>query len=79
MPLTARERTLGAITLISTDPDDRYDEDDLEVAEEFGRRAAHAVDNARIFREAEEANRAKSEFLATISHEARRARAATER
>jgi signal transduction histidine kinase len=41
------------------------------LAEELGRRAAIALDNARLYREAQEANRAKADFLAVISHELR--------
>jgi CheY-like chemotaxis protein len=39
--------------------------------EELGRRAAAAVDNARLFVEAQEASRGKDEFLSNVSHELR--------
>ena len=85
VPLISRERTLGAVTFVATVSDRRYGPEDLALAEELGRRAAVAVDNARLFREAREAreradearrfaeaaNRSKSEFLATMSHEIR--------
>ena len=52
VPLRARGRTLGAITLLSTS-ERLYGEDDLATAEELARRAAVAVDNALLFDEAE--------------------------
>ena len=51
VPLTARERVLGALTLVSTDPDRRYDREDVAVAEELARRAAVRIDNARLYQE----------------------------
>jgi PAS domain S-box-containing protein len=69
-PLMGRGRVLGAITFVGTG-DVEYDDDDLALAEELGRRAAIALDNARLYREAQEANRAKADFLAVISHELR--------
>ncbi|MDX6379286.1 MAG: hypothetical protein QOI57_310 [Rubrobacteraceae bacterium] len=52
VPLVARGRTLGAITLISAESGRRYGEADLELAEDLARRAAVAVDNARLYEEA---------------------------
>ena len=71
VPLTARGSTVGAVTFLTTTSARRYDAADLELAEELGRRAALAVDNARLYHEAREANLAKSQFLATMSHELR--------
>ena len=78
VPLTARGRTFGALTIISAESRRRYTADDLALAGELARRAAIAIDNARQFdaareaqRQAEAANRAKSDFLAAMSHELR--------
>jgi PAS domain S-box-containing protein len=71
VPLTARGRIVGAISLISAESGRRYTEGELRLAEELARRAALAVDNARLYQRAQEANRAKDEFLATLSHELR--------
>jgi PAS domain S-box-containing protein len=71
VPLIARDRAIGAVTLIAAESGRRYDERDLTLAEELARRAATAVDNARLYQEARESSRAKSEFLATMSHELR--------
>ena len=54
VPLQARGRTLGAFTLISSESARNYGDDDLLLAQELARRAASAIDNARLFREAEE-------------------------
>jgi signal transduction histidine kinase/ActR/RegA family two-component response regulator len=71
VPLRARGRTVGAISFISAESGRRYRERELRLAEELARRAALAVDNARLYERAQEANRAKDEFLATLSHELR--------
>lgn len=53
VPLVARGRTLGVITLVSAESGRRYEAADLELAEELARRAALAVDNAGLFEEAQ--------------------------
>ena len=58
VPLTAGGRTYGALMLVSADPERLYDEDDLDFAQHLARRAAVAVDNARLYRTAEEQARA---------------------
>ncbi|HEY1403375.1 MAG TPA: GAF domain-containing protein, partial [Pyrinomonadaceae bacterium] len=71
IPLIAHNRVLGAITLMAAESDRRFSEADLGFAEDLAQRAALAVDNARLYREAQEVNRLKDEFLATLSHELR--------
>jgi PAS domain S-box-containing protein len=78
VPLVARDRTLGALTLCTAESGRHYDEADLALALDLAQRAAVAMDNSRLFRDAERAqrdaeaaNRAKSEFLGTMSHELR--------
>lgn len=51
VPMVARGRTMGAITLITAESGRRYDERDLVFAQEVARRAALAVDNARLLQE----------------------------
>src|SRR3954449_1441125 len=53
VPLIARGRTLGAVTLISRRTDRRYGPLDLAFAEHLARRFALAIDNARLYDEAE--------------------------
>jgi PAS domain S-box-containing protein len=69
VPMVARERTLGAVTLVSAESGRRYGESDLGLAEELARRAAMAVDNARLYEEARreisERERAEAEVRAS--------------
>ncbi|MGH2996619.1 MAG: PAS domain-containing protein, partial [Gaiellaceae bacterium] len=53
VPVSARGRTLGVISLLTAESGRRYSEHDLSLAEELARRAGLAVDNARLFDEAE--------------------------
>ena len=72
VPLTAHGRVLGALLLVTTpESGRRYGEADVRLAEELARRAGVAIENARLFGAANAANRAKDEFLATLSHELR--------
>jgi signal transduction histidine kinase len=78
VPLIARGHTLGALTICHTESGRHYDAADLALAVNLAQRAALAVDSARLYRDAElarasaeEANRGKSQFLATMSHELR--------
>jgi len=72
VPLQARGRTMGALALATTDPSARrYDEDDLALVQELAGRAALLVDNARLYREARAATRARDEMLAVVSHDLR--------
>lgn len=67
-PLVARGHTLGALGLCSARPG-RYTADDAALAEELARRAALAVDNARLYREARQAVKARNEVLSVVSHD----------
>ena len=71
VPMIARGRTLGALTLISSDSARHYTEADESVVTELATRAALAIDNAQLYRAALAASEARSAFLATMSHELR--------
>jgi PAS domain S-box-containing protein len=49
VPLVARGRTFGAISLAMAESGRRYDEADLALAEDLARNAAIAIDNARLY------------------------------
>jgi PAS domain S-box-containing protein len=51
VPMVARGRSVGALTFVSGPSGRRFDEQDLELAEELARRCATAIDNARLFSE----------------------------
>jgi PAS domain S-box-containing protein len=57
-PLATRDRTFGTLTLVVEDSGRRYGEEDFAFARELARRTAVAVDNALLFRRAEERGRA---------------------
>jgi PAS domain S-box-containing protein len=71
VPLQARGRNLGVLTLATTDSARRYGEDDLSLAREMASRASLLLDNSRLYREAQESTRAREEILAVVSHELR--------
>jgi PAS domain S-box-containing protein len=53
VPLLARERIVGAMTFVSAESEHQFGPDHLELAQELARRAAQAIDNARLFGEAQ--------------------------
>lgn len=58
VPMRARDQNFGTITLaVATDSGRQYNADDVGFAEELASRAALAVDNARLYRAAHEADK----------------------
>jgi PAS domain S-box-containing protein len=70
VPLMARGALLGALTFAAAEPR-RYGDAELELAEELARRAALAIENARLYRRANEALVAREQFLSIAAHEIR--------
>jgi len=68
LPLVSHDRVLGRITFLSVDA---LGPGELLMAQEVTQRIALALDNARLHREAEDAVRARDEFLSIASHELR--------
>jgi PAS domain S-box-containing protein len=65
VPLKSRDHVLGAITLVLSESGRRFGADDLLLAEELARRTTTAIENARLFRQAEDRAQA-ARVLATI-------------
>ncbi len=70
-PMKARGKVMGFIAFVFSGSGRRYQPADLPLVEGVARRAALAIDNARLYRDSQQANRLKDEFLATLSHELR--------
>jgi PAS domain S-box-containing protein len=69
VPLIAGERTLGAITLVAAESGRNFGPQELTIAELLARRAALAVENSRLYREAQDAIQTRDSFLAMAAHE----------
>ena len=66
VPMMSRGRVLGGICLALCDPDLHYGPADLALTEEIGRRAALALDNARLYHEAQDALRRRDESMEAL-------------
>jgi PAS domain S-box-containing protein len=71
IPLIARGRTLGVMSLLSLEPGRMTSPSVLILAEALADRAALAIDNARLYREAQEAVRVREDVVAIVSHDLR--------
>lgn len=69
LPLVANEQTLGVLTFALTATGQQFSPVDQSLAEDLTRRAALAVDNARLYEEAREALHVREQFLSVASHE----------
>jgi signal transduction histidine kinase len=71
VPLRARDRLIGILSASREKPGQPYTEDDLALLQELGDRAAVAIDNARLYRQAQEAISVRDQFLLVAAHELR--------
>jgi PAS domain S-box-containing protein len=70
VPLLVKGGMVGAITLCAP-PHRKYTQHELELTEELARRAALAIENARLYQRAQDALKAREEFLSVAAHEIR--------
>jgi PAS domain S-box-containing protein len=71
VPLMARGRPIGLVSLATAESGRRFGPDDVSLVEALAVRAALAIDNARLFGEARDAARVREEMAATLSHDLR--------
>lgn len=70
-PMCVGARCVGAISFAHGESGRTYDANDLLMAEDLARRAAVAVENARLFEQAQRTARIRDELLAVVSHDLR--------
>ena len=71
IPLIAREKTMGVLLLAMLDSGQPFNQDDLTLAVDLARTASLSVDNARLYRQAQQATRARDDVLGIVSHDLR--------
>ena len=71
VPLVARQRSLGVLSLGRIHQERPYTPSDVSVAEDLGRRCAMAVDSSLLYRSSQAAIQTRDEFLSIASHELR--------
>jgi signal transduction histidine kinase len=70
VPLIGHHGTMGVLSLATSGPR-RLGPEDLVLAQELGRRISLVLENARLFREMQEAVRLRDDFLTVAAHELR--------
>ncbi|HWO14412.1 MAG TPA: PAS domain S-box protein [Polyangiaceae bacterium] len=70
-PLTTHGKTIGTLTLVHAESGQTFTDSDIELVAELARRAAMAVENARLYRESQQAVALRDEFVSLASHELR--------
>jgi len=69
VPLLSQGTPIGVIELVATEGGPRYTADDLAFAEDLARRASSAIENARLYQQAQNALRERDAFLSVAAHE----------
>jgi PAS domain S-box-containing protein len=71
VPLVHHAKIRGALTLFFADSGRRHTDADVQLADELARRAAAAVENASLFKDAQKAIAVRDDFLSVAGHELR--------
>ncbi|MDB4915344.1 MAG: ATP-binding region ATPase domain protein [Gemmatimonadetes bacterium] len=71
VPMRSHGQVFGALSLVYSDSGRAHTQQEQGLVEQIAARAATAIENARLYADAQAASRAKSDFLATMSHELR--------
>lgn len=68
-PIFSQKETIGVITFVTSETKKHYDQSDLQMAGELASRASSAIENARHYKEAQDAVRLRDDFISVASHE----------
>jgi PAS domain S-box-containing protein len=71
VPLVVGERVFAALTLVMSESGRTYNERDLALAQTLARRAALAIQHARLYQQAQQATQARDEMLGVVAHDLR--------
>jgi PAS domain S-box-containing protein len=71
VPIMIRSRAIGTLNFVASESGRRFTVADVELASELARRAAVAIENARLYQDLKETERQKDDFLAMLAHELR--------
>ena len=71
VPLVSQGRAIGVLSFVSSRPERRYGPADVRLAEQIAHRAALAIENARLYKLAQEALDARDELLGFVAHDLR--------
>jgi PAS domain S-box-containing protein len=71
VPLVAREKVLGTLTLLSGEGRAPYTREDLRLAQDLAGRCALALENARLLTQLQRALRTRDDFLSSVTHDLR--------
>jgi PAS domain S-box-containing protein len=71
IPLSVKGEVIGVVIFVSAESGRRYNQADLSLAEDLGRRVATALENATLYEKLRQADTDKDVFLATLAHELR--------